>query len=174
MSLSWCYGDTHAAKLTARLHSFRRVREPLDEGPELTHAGIFLIESDQGHALVKMRHGNLVAVRILLQDAVVRLDRGGIATSTIVDLGLVVVGVSRERIVGVVLGHVAKLGGGQGVFRRHVVAECGLVEFVRRRNGWPGGCSGLGGLRDARGGLALLPDWSGRRRVVGSRVDGSR
>ena len=46
------------------------------------------------------RDGNLVAVGILLDDAVVGLDGGGVLASAVVDLGLVVVGVAGERIVG--------------------------------------------------------------------------
>jgi hypothetical protein len=37
---------------------------------------------------------HLIAIRILFEDAVVACDGGGIATSAIVDLGLVVIGVS--------------------------------------------------------------------------------
>src|SRR5437763_14216254 len=96
-----------------------------------------------------MRDGDFVAVRILLQHAVVGLDRVGVAASAIVNLGLIVVGISRERIVGIVFDDVAKLGGGEGVFRGHIVAEGGLVELVGRRNSRPGGSGRFCGKRCA-------------------------
>src|ERR1700692_3885107 len=103
-----------------------------------------------------MRDGDLVAIGVLFEDAVVALDGSGVAASAIVDLGLIVIGVSREGIVGVVLDDVAELGGSKGVFRGHVVAEGGLVEIVGGWNGWTGrrggGCHGK---RTVCRGLAL-------------------
>src|ERR1700692_1976222 len=119
-----------------------------------------------------MRDGDLVAIGVLFEDAVVALDGSGVAASAIVDLGLIVIGVSREGIVGVVLDDVAELGGSKGVFRGHVVAEGGLVEIVGGGNGWTGKTGrrggGCHGKRTVCRGLALSYDGS-RRGSRGSR-----
>ena len=94
MALPGSYRDAHSAKLAAGLHRLGRVGEALNKGAELAHAGVFLIERDKRHALVKMRDRYFVAVGILREDAVVGFDGGGVTASAIVDLGLVVVGIS--------------------------------------------------------------------------------
>ena len=93
-----------------------------------------------------MGDGDLVAVWVLLEDSIVGLDGCGVFAILELDLGLVVEGVSGERIVGIVLDDVAELGGCEGVFGGHIVAECGLVELV---GGWDGGAGGFGCLWDA-------------------------
>ncbi len=69
----------------------------------------FCFSAMQSLALVQVRGGNLVVVRELLEDAVVILRGGSVLAGAIVDLAEVVVGVSRERGVGVALDDVAEL-----------------------------------------------------------------
>ncbi len=136
-------------------------------------AGILLIESHQCHSLVQMRDGNLVAVGILLEDAVVGFDGGGVTASAIVDLGLVVVGVAGERIVRIVLDDVAELGGRKGVLRSHVVAECRLVELIGGRTEHAGARSRCRRCSSGTvsGGFTFSDD--GSRRAAEPRVAGS-
>src|ERR1700733_9800898 len=86
-----------------------------------------------------MGDGDLVAVWVLLENSVIRLDGRGVSTVLEFDLGLVVEGVARERVVGIILDDVAELRGCEGIFGGHVVAECGLVELIGGRDGGAGG-----------------------------------
>ena len=72
--MSRVYRDAHAAEFAASLHCFRRVGKTLDEGAELAGASFVLLETEERHALVKMRGRHLVAVGVLLEDGVEGFD----------------------------------------------------------------------------------------------------
>jgi len=91
-----------------------------------------------------MGDGDLVAVRVLLEDCVVGFDGCGVFAILELDFGLVVEGVSRERVVGIVLDDVAELRGCEGVLGGHVVAQSGFVELVCGGDGGSGGVGRLG------------------------------
>jgi len=87
-------GNAHATKFAAGLHGLGRVGEALDEGTQLAGTSFVLFETEERHALVKVRGGHLVAVGVLLEDGVEGFDCCLVVAVAVVNLCLVIEGVS--------------------------------------------------------------------------------
>src|SRR5579871_5484874 len=118
----WGDRDAHAAELAACLHGLGRIGVALDKGAQFADAGVGLLKGDERLTFVQVGYGDLAAVGVLFNDLVVGLDGVCVLAGTVFDLALVVVGVSREGMVGVELDEIAELGGGERILGGHVVA----------------------------------------------------